>query len=84
MSVFGRVLFLEVATKEEGTRQALAFLARMSVEIDERLVYLVKECGHEVVRATAVREVMGLIEWNGRQYFLGKKTSLIVPTSTVN
>jgi hypothetical protein len=74
MSVFGRVLlFLEIATKEEGTMQALAFLARMSVEIDERLVYLVKECGHEVVRATAVREVMGLIEWNGRQYFVGKK-----------
>jgi hypothetical protein len=85
MSAFGRVLlFLEITTKEEGTRQALAFLARMSVEIDERLVYLVKECGHEVVRATAVREVMGLIEWNGRQYFVGKKTSLIVPTSTVS
>jgi hypothetical protein len=43
MSAFGRVLlFLEIATKEEGTWQTLVFLARMSVEIDEKLVYLVK------------------------------------------
>jgi hypothetical protein len=56
----------------------------MSVEIDDRLVYLVKEGGHEIVQATAVKEVMGLIEWHGRQYFVGKKTSLIMPSSTVN
>jgi hypothetical protein len=73
MLAFRRVLFLEAATEEEGTKQALAFLARMSIEIDERLVYLVKEGGYEVVRATVVREVMGLIEWNGHPYFVGKK-----------
>jgi hypothetical protein len=85
MSAFGRVLlFLEAAIEDEDTKQALAFLVRMSVEIDDRLVYLVKEGGHEIVQATAVKEVMGLIEWNGRQYFVGKKTSLIMPSSTVN
>lgn len=53
----------------------------MSVEIDERLVHLVKEGGREVVRATAIKEVMGLTEWNGRQYFVGKKSFLILPSS---
>jgi hypothetical protein len=85
MSAFGRIiLFLEAATKEEGTKQALAFIARMSVEIDERLVYLVKEGGHEVERATVIGGAVELIEWNGNQYFMGRKTSLILPSSTDN
>ena len=85
MLAFGRVLlFLEIATEEEETKQAVAVLARMSVEMDERLVYLVQESGHEIIRATMVKEVMGLIEWNGRQYFVGKKTSLIIPPSIVD
>jgi hypothetical protein len=36
------LFFFLAATKEEGTKQALVFIARMSVEIDERLDYLVK------------------------------------------
>jgi hypothetical protein len=84
MSAFGRVLLFLEAETEEGTKETLAFLSRMSVEIDERLVYLVQEAGHEVVRATAIREIMGLIEWNRRQYFVGKKTSLILPSGVVN
>ena len=65
---------------EEGNdSQNLAFVSKTSVQTEGRLVYLAAESGHEIIHAQSIKELMGMIEWEERQYFLNQKTSLILP-----
>ena len=41
--------------------------------------YLAAKSGHEFIHAQSIKELMGMIEWEERQYFLNQKTSLILP-----
>ena len=42
-------------------------------------MYLAAESGHGIIHAQSIKELMGMIEWEERQYFQNQSTSLILP-----
>jgi len=61
---------------EEGNdSQNLAFIGKINAHTEVRLVYhLAAESGHEITHAQSIKKVMGMIEWEERQYFLNQNT----------
>jgi len=78
-SAFGRVLFFFQVSMDDGSEHTLAFISKLNVNADERLVFVVSESGHRMINVDDIAELIGIIAWEGREYLLNKKTSLILP-----
>jgi hypothetical protein len=56
----------------------LALVRRIHVTLEGRLVAIVREGGHHVVDVSEIKELMGIMTWEGVDYLLNSKTSLLV------
>lgn len=77
-SLFARVLlFLEVTINGHDEPHRLAFVRRIHVNPEGRLVAIVREGNHHVIDATEIKELMRIMTWEGVDYLLNGKTSLL-------
>lgn len=78
-SAFGRVLLFFEVFMDDGSEHTLAFISKLNVNIDGRLVFVASESSHRMINVDDIAELIGIIAWEGREYLLNKKTSLILP-----
>jgi len=60
-------------------RAHIAFISKLNVRTDDRLVFVVSGIGHRMLNVDDIAELIGAIAWEGREYLLNKKTSLVLP-----
>jgi hypothetical protein len=79
-SSFGRVeFFLELpAMPGWPTGLQVAYVQTFQVALDGRLVYIVREGGMQMVLLKNIKELMGLFVWEGDEYLLNSRTSLLL------
>ena len=55
----------------------LAYIEEFYIKPDGRLFYICKDAGRLFVEAGNIQELLGLFDWNDRQYLYSSKTSLL-------
>jgi len=68
MTIFGRILYFFQVSMDDGSEHTLAFISKLNVNVDERLVFVASESGHRMVNVDDIAELIGIIAWEGREY----------------
>ena len=55
----------------------LAYIEEFYIKPDGRLFYICEDAGRLFVEAGNIQELLGLFDWNDRQYLYSSKTSLL-------
>ena len=63
---------------DDGSEHTLAFISKLNVNTDERLVLVVSESGHRMINVDDIAELISIIAWEGHEYLLNKKTLILL------
>ena len=75
---FGQVLFFfQVTMGIDAKVYYLAYIEEFYIKPDGRLFYICEDAGRLFVEAGNIQELLGLFDWNDRQYLYSSKTSLL-------